>query len=63
VQYGRQLDNANGPDYRPLSYDHAQVWAKDAWGRIDPFLPANRDLLTLIEWVDAGTQYSNTTSR
>jgi hypothetical protein len=63
VQYGRQLDNASNSEYRPLSYDHTQLWTKDAWGRIDPFLPPNRDLLTLIEWVDAGTQYSNTTSR
>ena len=63
VQYGRQLDNAANTDYRPLSYDHAQLWTKDGWGRIDPFLPANRDLLTLIEWADAGSQYSNTTSR
>ena len=37
-----------------------QLWAKDQFNRIDPFLPANRDLLTIIEWMDMGTQYSNT---
>jgi hypothetical protein len=61
VQFGRQLDRTDNQDYRNLSYDHTQLWQKDAYGRIDPFLPANRNLLTLIEWVDMGIQYSNTT--
>lgn len=62
VMYNRQLNNSSNNDFRPLSYDHSQIWAKDQYNRIDPFLlPQNRDLLTLIEWIDAGTQYSNST--
>jgi len=62
VMYNRQLNNSNNNDFRPLGYDHSQIWAKDQFNRIDPFLlPQNRDLLTLIEWIDAGTQYSNNT--
>ncbi len=59
IMYDRQLNNANNTDYRALSYDHSQLWAKDQYNRIDPFLPANRDLLTMIEWLDAGAQFSN----
>ncbi len=60
VLYHRQLDEEDNEDYRPVNYDHTQLWARNADGLIDPFLPANRDLLTLIEWIDAGIQYSNT---
>lgn len=60
VLFNRQLNNANAPDFRALSYDHSALWAKDQYNRIDPFIPANRDLLTLIEWLDMGAQYSNT---
>ena len=63
VMYGHQLNDPNNTDYRPMSYDHTQIWAKDQYNRIDPFLPANRDLLTIIEWLDAGLQYSNTISQ
>jgi hypothetical protein len=63
VMYGKQLNDVSNRDYRALSYDHTQIWTKDSFNRIDPFLTANRDLLTLIEWIDAGTQYSNTTGR
>jgi hypothetical protein len=63
VMYGRQLNNSNNTDYRQLSYDHTQLWAKDQFNRIDPFLTANRDLLEMIEWLDAGVQYSNTISQ
>jgi hypothetical protein len=62
VMYGRQLNNSSNSEYRPLSYDHTQLWASDQYNRIDPFLQANRDLLTIIEWADAGRQYSNTVS-
>jgi hypothetical protein len=62
VMHNRQLNDATSPDYRALSYDHSQIWTKDQFGRIDPFLPANRDLLTMIEWLDMGTQFSNTVS-
>jgi hypothetical protein len=60
VMYNRQLNEAQGQDFRALSYDHSQLWTKDQFNRIDPFLPANRDLLTMIEWIDMGSQYSNT---
>lgn len=60
VQFGKQLDRTDDRDFSPLSYDHTQIWQKDQYNKIDPFLPANKGLLTLIEWVDAGTQYSNT---
>jgi hypothetical protein len=63
AMYGYQLNDANNTDYRPLSYDHTQIWAKDQYNHIDPFLPANRDLLTIIEWLDEGVQYSNTISQ
>jgi hypothetical protein len=60
VLFGRQLNRTDNQDYRPLSYDHTQIWQKNSFGVIDPFLQGNRGLLTIIEWVDAGTQYSNT---
>lgn len=63
VMFGRQLNDPSNREYRPLSYDHTQMWERDQYGRINPFLPANRDLLTLIEWVDMGTQFSNTVGR
>ncbi|MEK7670809.1 MAG: hypothetical protein AAB344_01130, partial [Bacteroidota bacterium] len=63
VMFGKQLDDQSNRDYRPLSYDHTQIWARDQFNRIDPFLPANQDLLTMIEWVDMGTQFSNTIGR
>jgi hypothetical protein len=59
VMFNRQLDNDDNEQFRPLSFDHTQLWSRDPFGRIDPFLPANRDLLTVIEWLDAGSQYSN----
>ena len=61
VMYNRQLNDDSNEDYRPLGYDHTQLWEKDQNGLIGPFLPGNRDLLTIIEWVDAGIQYSNST--
>jgi hypothetical protein len=62
VMFNAQLDNAGSPDFRPLSYDHSAIWTKDQYNRIDPFIASNRDLLTLIEWLDMGAQYSNTVS-
>jgi hypothetical protein len=59
VLYNRQLDDPDNEQFRPIAYDHSVIWNRDAYGRINPFLPENRDLLTLIEWIDAGTQYSN----
>ncbi|MEZ4762022.1 MAG: hypothetical protein R3C26_02070 [Calditrichia bacterium] len=62
VLYNRQLDGDND-DFRPMNYDHSQLFTKDATGLIPPFHPQNRDLLTIIEWIDAGIQYSNTTEQ
>ncbi len=59
VMHNRQLDDPGQGDFRPMSYDHSQLWQQDSNGRIDPFLPANAGLLRMIEWVDAGIQYSN----
>ena len=59
VMFNRQLDDPDNEDYRPLSYDHRAIWSLDQYGRPDPFLSENRDLLSIIEWIDAGTQYSN----
>lgn len=61
VMFNRQLDDPSNEDFRPMSYDHSQIWQKDGFNHIDPFLPANRDLLTLIEWIDMGVQFSNST--
>ncbi|MBM2844854.1 MAG: alpha protein [Bacteroidetes bacterium] len=63
AMYGRQLNSSSNTDYRPLSYDHTQLWTRDQYNRIDPFLPANKPLLNIIEWLDAGSQYSNTIAR
>jgi hypothetical protein len=60
VMFGRQLNSSTNTDFRTPSYDHTALWERNGVNSIDPFLPANRDLLTLIEWIDAGTQYSNT---
>lgn len=59
VMHNRQLDDDDNEDFRPMSYNHSQLWYKDGNGRIDPFHPSNRNLLKLIEWMDAGIQYSN----
>ncbi len=59
VLYNKQLNRTDNRDLRPLTYDHTQVFTKDQYGRLDPFLPQNRDLLMLIEWVDEGVQFSN----
>ncbi len=60
IMFGRQMDDPSNRSYRTLTHDHSQLWERDSNGRIDPFRPANRDLLTMIEWVDLGTQFSNT---
>ncbi|RMF61662.1 MAG: hypothetical protein D6748_01100, partial [Calditrichaeota bacterium] len=61
VMFNHQLNDPDNSDFRPLSYDHSIMWQKDGNNHIDPFIPENRDLLTLIEWVDMGLQYSNST--
>jgi len=55
VMYNRQLDDDSNEDYQTGgSYDHSQLWTKTN-GFINPFNPANKGLLTIIEWVDMGT--------
>ena len=60
VMFNTQLNDPTNSSFRPLSFDHTTIWTKDQYNRVDPFLAANRDLLTIIEWVDMGLQYSNT---
>lgn len=62
VLYGKQLNDNDNEDYKTSSYDHTQIWTKTN-GHIDPFNSANKDLLKIIEWIDAGTQYSNSVSK
>ncbi len=61
VLFGRQLDKDPGEDalHSRHTHDHTALWTKNSEGQIDPFLPENVDLLRLIEWIDGGTQYSN----
>ncbi len=58
VLFNKQLNGATS-DYRKTSHDHSTHWEKDGHGVINPFLPANADLLLLIEWLDMGVQFSN----
>ena len=60
MQYNRQLNRDDNQDYTIPNYDHRQIWTENGFGRIDPFLTANKDLLMMIEWVDTGTQFTNT---
>lgn len=59
VQFNKQLNRSDNRDYRVSSYDHTQLWYKNANNQIDPFDAANHALLKLIEWIDMGIQYSN----
>lgn len=67
--FNRQLDTGQNIDFTPAKdgsnssseHDHSQLWHKDSRGNIDVFHEKNRDLLTLIEWIDMGLQYSNST--
>ena len=61
VMHNRQLDDIDNTEFRTPSFDHTQLWTRDQYTMLNPFLTENRDLLTLIEWIDAGSQYSNTT--
>jgi hydrazine synthase alpha subunit-like protein len=62
VLYNRQLNDDSNEDFSPSSYDHTALWKKSG-GLIDPFDPANLGLLKIIEWVDMGTQYSNSVEK
>jgi hypothetical protein len=62
VMYNHQLDDTDNSEFRSLAYDHTQLWTRDQYNVMNPFLPENRDLLTIIEWIDAGTQFSNSVS-
>ncbi len=58
VMYNKQLGGVDG--YKGSTFDHSTLWTK-ADGRVNSFHPDNKDLLKLIEWIDMGIQYSNTT--
>ena len=62
VLYNHQLNDDSNEDFRPSSYDHTALWVKTN-NIIDPFNPANKGLLKIIEWVDKGTQYSNSVAK
>jgi uncharacterized SAM-dependent methyltransferase len=62
VLFNQQMNDPNNTDFRLPAYDHRALWVKNEYGIIDPFLPANRDLLTIIEWLDMGNQFSDTVS-
>ncbi|MGL1886641.1 MAG: hypothetical protein OCD76_09015 [Reichenbachiella sp.] len=63
--FNEQLNDDSNPDYVvrtdtiSTNYNHATFWRKNDQGLIDVFHEENRDLLTLIEWIDMGTQFSN----
>jgi len=59
VLFNKQLDGGSD-EYRKTSYDHTALWAKDSTGHVNVFAKENVDLLTLVEWMDLGTQYTNT---
>jgi Hydrazine synthase alpha subunit middle domain/WD40-like Beta Propeller Repeat len=61
VLYNRQLvfKKTDEKVYRSTSYDHTELWQKDSTGFIDPFDAKNKDLLTLVEWMDMGAQFAN----
>ncbi len=59
VLLNKQLTDKNETLYRPTSYNHSTLWQKDSTGRINAFAKENVDLLSLIEWMDMGTQFNN----
>jgi|GEM_PF-1256797 len=65
VLFNRQLVFKKNDEkvFRIPSYDHSGLWEKDSSGFIDTFAPANEDLLTLIEWMDMGAQFSNSVGK
>ena len=64
VLFHRQLSNTSQTLFRVPKYDHSGLWEKDAAsGRIDLFSKGNTDLRTLVEWMDMGVQFMNTTGK
>ena len=64
VLFNRQLGRKTEKLFRTPSYDHSAIWQKDsASGRINVFAKENKDLLTLVEWMDMGVQFMNTATR
>jgi hypothetical protein len=64
VLFNRQLANTSQTLFRLPKYDHTGLWEKDsASGRIDLFSKGNTDLRTLVEWMDMGVQFMNTTGK
>lgn len=62
VLMNKQLARKNEALFRKPRHDHTALWLKDSTGHIDVFAKENTDLLALIEWMDMGTQFSNSTS-
>ncbi len=58
VLYNKQLSGKQD-QFRASLYDHSAMWSKDSTGHINPFAKENGDLLTLIEWMDMGLQFTN----
>lgn len=66
VLYNRQLVARKTDEvvYRPTpGYDHTALWEKDSTGFVNVFDAKNKDLLTLIEWMDMGAQFSNSVGK
>jgi hypothetical protein len=59
ILLNKQLSDKNETLFRKPSYDHSTLWQKDSTGHMDPFAKENVDYLALIEWMDMGTQFSN----
>jgi hypothetical protein len=62
VLFDKYLGRGSENLYRKGSHDHSAMWG-DSSGAVDPFATGNRDLLTLIEWMDMGIQFSNSVGR
>ncbi len=61
VLFNKQLSRDNDVLYRKTSFNHTSLWSNDSTGHMSVFDKKNKDLLTLIEWMDLGTQFSNST--
>jgi Hydrazine synthase alpha subunit middle domain/WD40-like Beta Propeller Repeat len=65
VLYNRHLvfRKSDASLMRSMSYDHTALWEKDSTGFINVFAPENKDLLTLVEWMDMGAQFTNSVGK
>jgi hypothetical protein len=59
VMFNKQLGGTKN-QFKTPTYDHSEIWSKDSTsGKLDVFADGNKDLLTLIEWMDMGVQFMN----